>query len=134
MSEQCTREGRIDRFGNHMPSCPLATYAGPQMRQAIEQDELRRLTSDTVFPPRGPDRSPIIVWDERKITRILWAVPQLLERLAAAEQECDALRRIVDHECPIGALDLVTSLRIEKQHMMERIAELEAAEQNRGDA
>jgi hypothetical protein len=50
-------------------------------------------------------------------------------QLTQAEAERDALRRIVDSECPIGALDLVTSLRVELQHVRERAgaAEREAA-------
>lgn len=49
----------------------------------------------------------------------------LLTRLAAAGQERDALRLVVDSVCPIGALDLVTSLRASKMHAMEAYAELE---------
>jgi hypothetical protein len=55
-----------------------------------------------------------------------------LARAEAAESERDALRRIVDSECPIGALDLVTSLRVEKRQIQEALqaewAKVEAAE------
>jgi tRNA C32,U32 (ribose-2'-O)-methylase TrmJ len=55
-----------------------------------------------------------------------------LARAEAAESERDALRRIVDSECPIGALDLVTSLRAEKRQIQEALqaewAKVEAAE------
>lgn len=45
-------------------------------------------------------------------------------RLAA---ERDELRAIVDSECPVGALDVVTSLRAEQQHMNELITALHYA-------
>lgn len=44
----------------------------------------------------------------------------------ALKEELDELRKIVSSECPVGALDIVNSLRVEKAHMQERIAELEA--------
>jgi hypothetical protein len=47
-------------------------------------------------------------------------------QLTQAEAERDALRRIVDSECPIGALDLVTSLRVELQHVRERAGAAES--------
>ena len=40
--------------------------------------------------------------------------------------ELNELRKIVSSECPIGALDIVNSLRVEKWHMQGRIVELEA--------
>lgn len=52
--------------------------------------------------------------------------PHAIRRALEAEAERDELRKIVSSECPIGALDLVNSLRVEKWHMQERIAELEA--------
>ena len=42
------------------------------------------------------------------------------------EKEVDNLRKIVAEECPVAAFDLVTSLRAEKAHTMEYVAELEA--------
>ena len=44
----------------------------------------------------------------------------------ALKEELDELRKIVSSECPVGALDIVNSLRVEKAHMQERIKELEA--------
>ena len=40
--------------------------------------------------------------------------------------ELNELRKIVSSECPVGALDIANSLRVEKWHMQEQIAELEA--------
>ena len=33
--------------------------------------------------------------------------------------ELNELRKIVSSECPVGALDIVNSLRVEKWHMQE---------------
>jgi len=52
--------------------------------------------------------------------------PHAIRRALEAEAERDELRKIVSSECPIDALDIVNSLRVEKWHMQERIAELEA--------
>lgn len=52
--------------------------------------------------------------------------PHAIRRALEAEAERDELRKIVSSECPIDALDIVESLRVEKWHMQERIAELEA--------
>ncbi len=46
--------------------------------------------------------------------------------ILAADQELTAMRLIVDSECPVGALDLVTSLRVEKMHMAEALAASDA--------
>jgi hypothetical protein len=45
--------------------------------------------------------------------------------LAEAVAERDALRAIVANECPIGALDIATSLRVELQHTQDALAEAE---------
>ena len=52
--------------------------------------------------------------------------PHAIRRALEAEAERDELRKIVSSECPIDALDIVESLRVEKWHTQERIAELEA--------
>lgn len=54
--------------------------------------------------------------------------PHAIRRAVAAETERDALREIVSVECPIGALDLITSIRAERAHIAE---ELDAEEQRR---
>ncbi len=48
-----------------------------------------------------------------------------LRELEEAEVERDQLRQVIDSECPIGAFDLATTWRTEKQVMMD---ELERAE------
>ncbi|WP_067923838.1 hypothetical protein [Alicyclobacillus shizuokensis] len=49
----------------------------------------------------------------------------LLEQIDERDQKIVKLQSIIDSECPIGAFDLVTSLRAQKQHMMDYIKELE---------
>lgn len=51
----------------------------------------------------------------------------LLQRVEQAEAERDELRKVVDSECPIAAMDIVSTLRVQKQDFMEYIAKLEAA-------
>jgi hypothetical protein len=48
------------------------------------------------------------------------------EQIASLVSERDELRKVVDAECPIGALDLVNSLQAEKRQMMEHLTEVEA--------
>jgi hypothetical protein len=36
-------------------------------------------------------------------------------------QELEQLRVIVSEECPIGALDIVTTMKVERAYMMEQI-------------
>src|SRR5690606_5623868 len=64
--------------------------------------------------------------DAKSIAEAREGWPHAIRRALEAEAERDELRKIVSSECPIGALDIVNSLRIEKWHMQERIAELEA--------
>ncbi len=49
-----------------------------------------------------------------------------LKVVLAVNAELTAMRLIVDSECPVGALDLVTSLRVEKMHMAEALAASDA--------
>ncbi len=48
-------------------------------------------------------------------------------KLAAAEAERDSLRTVVANECPIGALDIATSLRVELHHTQDALADSEAS-------
>jgi hypothetical protein len=46
--------------------------------------------------------------------------------LAAAEADRNSLRTVISNECPIGALDIATSLRVELQHTQDALAATES--------